>query len=201
MADVRCLPVDSVPLAEANRRNLAMARETAQRIARETVAYCEAGAYAAPSGTRVDLGEAVANAVRTKISIPPDALLWPPFERSDPEMFIQVTNETTTAAAQRLQEMCRRVVALNFANGLAPGGGFLDGASAQEETLCRMSALFPTLVGDPMYAHNRLSAPAALPTGRSYRQTYPSFATMLASSCARHGSSASLPAQRQLRGQ
>ena len=40
-------------------------------------------------------------------------------------------------------------VALNFANGLHPGGGFLRGSLAQEEVLCRSSALYLTLVGDP----------------------------------------------------
>jgi len=48
-----------------------------------------------------------------------------------------------------------RPLALNFANGVHPGGGFLKGARAQEEALCRSSALFRTLDGDPMYAAHR----------------------------------------------
>jgi uncharacterized protein (TIGR02452 family) len=49
---------------------------------------------------------------------------------------------------------------LNFANGVHPGGGFLGGARAQEEVLCRSSALYQTIVGDPMYeAHARRSRP------------------------------------------
>jgi uncharacterized protein (TIGR02452 family) len=38
-----------------------------------------------------------------------------------------------------------------LANGVQPGGGFLGGARAQEEVLCRSSALWHTLIGDPMY--------------------------------------------------
>ncbi len=53
-----------------------------------------------------------------------------------------------------------RPLALNFANGVHPGGGFLSGATAQEETLCRSSALDQTLVGDPMYeVHARRRQP------------------------------------------
>jgi uncharacterized protein (TIGR02452 family) len=52
------------------------------------------------------------------------------------------------------------VLALNFANGVHPGGGFLSGSRAQEEVLCRSSALFATLEGDPMYAaHARRPLP------------------------------------------
>ena len=53
-----------------------------------------------------------------------------------------------------------RPLALNFANGIQPGGGFLGGARAQEEALCRSSALYQTLLDDEMYlVHRRRPRP------------------------------------------
>jgi uncharacterized protein (TIGR02452 family) len=73
---------------------------------------------------------------------------------------VQVTNETTLGAARRIVDRGLRPLALNFANGIQPGGGFLTGAKAQEEVLCRSSALYQTLDGDPMYeAHAKRAQP------------------------------------------
>jgi uncharacterized protein (TIGR02452 family) len=76
------------------------------------------------------------------------------------ETRVQVTNETTLGASRRLVERGLRPLALNFANGIHPGGGFLGGgflggARAQEDVLCRSSALYQTLVGDSLYEEHR----------------------------------------------
>lgn len=59
---------------------------------------------------------------------------------------ISVINETTLGAAELLNEIGdKSILALNFASAKNPGGGFLNGSRAQEESLCRKSALYPTI--------------------------------------------------------
>src|SRR5262249_43635470 len=57
--------------------------------------------------------------------------------------------------ARRLVEEGRNVVALNFASATHPGGGFLTGSRAQEESLARSSGLYACLAGQPMYAFHQ----------------------------------------------
>lgn len=70
----------------------------------------------------------------------------------------EVTDETTFGAAYRLivKERLKNVCCLNFASAKNPGGGFLGGAQAQEESLARASGLYKTLKQHPeMYETNR----------------------------------------------
>jgi uncharacterized protein (TIGR02452 family) len=151
--------LDSEDHAHRMRSDLHLPRELASHLGRSALAAIREGCYQASTGELVDWRADVAAAVAAKVSLSPSATLpsrtAPLFEATQ----VLVTNESTLAAAHDLVARQRRVLALNFADGIHPGGGFLTGGRAQEEALCRSSALYATLEGDPMYA-----AHAARPT-------------------------------------
>jgi len=153
MQILSCL--DSVTMAAARRRELDIPKEVAAALGRSAVAAARAGRYVTRGGREVVWREAVQAACTAKRSIPPEMTLPDHGETAVRETRVQVANETTLGAARRLVERGMRPLALNFANGIHPGGGFRSGARAQEEVLCRSSALFLTLDGDPMYAEHR----------------------------------------------
>nr|5ZDA_A Chain A, poly ADP-ribose glycohydrolase [Deinococcus radiodurans R1 = ATCC 13939 = DSM 20539] len=90
----------------------------------------------------------------------------------------EVTSETTFAAARRLREKASALAALNFASAKNPGGGFLGGAQAQEEDLCRGSGLYFSLTSpqaEPYYAVNRQSHSALYTDHLIYSPQVPIF--------------------------
>ena len=147
-------------MAASRRQELDIPRVAAASLGHSAVEAAHAGFYRTRSGEKVAWGDVVQAACAAKQSIPPDMPL-PGSERgSFTETRVQVTNETTLGASHRLVQHGLRPLALNFANGIHPGGGFLDGAKAQEEVLCRSSALYLTLVDDPMHeAHRKRQLP------------------------------------------
>lgn len=91
------------------------------------------------------------------------------------ETVITVRNESTLAAAQRLAEMGKRPAALNFASAKHPGGGWLSGARAQEETIARASGLVACIEGNPMYARNAALSDALYMDDAIYSPNVPVF--------------------------
>jgi uncharacterized protein (TIGR02452 family) len=142
-----------------------MNRDYRQQLARETLTALENGTYDGPTGP-VDFAEAQRAAVAgSRLYRPADAadllreLTWPAGPLAD----VRVQNATTLAAAAQLAADFGRVGVLNFASARNPGGGFLGGSQAQEESLARSSGLYPCLTQfAEMYAHNSLPTSTAL---------------------------------------
>lgn len=121
-------------------------------IARDTVSISERGSYSTPAGP-VPIGDAVSRAVaQTRLYLPEDVLSLP--EQGELP-HIEVTNASSLAATR---DLGGDVACLVFASARNPGGGFLNGAQAQEESIARGSALYPCLLaaGD-FYAYHRAS--------------------------------------------
>jgi uncharacterized protein (TIGR02452 family) len=129
-----------------------MNNQRLRAIAAETVTISQVGGYRTRSGTWVDIREAIrAGVARTRLYLPGEPL---PTGFSRPGGgLVEVTNESTLAAARRLGD---GAAALVFASARNPGGGFLTGARAQEEDIVRASALHACLSAAPaFYLHHR----------------------------------------------
>jgi uncharacterized protein (TIGR02452 family) len=109
-------------------------------IARETVTITERGVYHTADGG-VAVGEQIARAVAgTRLYLPGDVVAAPAPAATAP--VVVVTNESSLTATRRLGG---DIACLVFASARNPGGGSLNGAQAQEESLARASALYPCL--------------------------------------------------------
>ena len=87
---------------------------------------------------------------------------YPEFDSSKiKNTVIAVTGDRSYQAAMRLhqEEPDARIAVMNFANAFKAGGGVEDGSSAQEESLCRTSTLYPLLYRKTLrasfYKHHR----------------------------------------------
>jgi uncharacterized protein (TIGR02452 family) len=133
---------------------MSVSRSHAATLGRETKKILESGWYAAPSGARVEVYELLRRARAGTVSYPPDERV-PRAPAGNAQTQYEVVNESTLAAARRLVEAGHRVCALNFASAKNPGGGWLSGARAQEESLARSSGLVHCIAGNPMYEFHR----------------------------------------------
>ena len=126
-------------------------RNQLQVIAADTVAITEQGSYRV-ADQDVVLTDAITEAVTNTRLYLPDQPPRPPVTVSEPPT-IEVRNESSLAVCQRLGG---DVACLVFASARNPGGGFLNGAQAQEEAIARSSALYACLTtASEFYAYHR----------------------------------------------
>jgi len=146
-----------------------MKREQRLAVAQETVEVVQQGSYEV-EGERIEIGPAVRRCLdRTRLFTGEelagvrDSLLSRAFDRQ--ETAIEVANETTLAGLARfLPEASGPIGVLNFASARTPGGGFLKGAEAQEESLARSSALAASLLRAPAFYETHRAISSALYT-------------------------------------
>jgi uncharacterized protein (TIGR02452 family) len=115
--------------------------------------WIAAGGYVRRDGTRVELRALIDAAIASTWVLPEAEAHAAVAARPAPPAGLAPRVECWTlrsgACVQRLlAEGAARVAVLNYANGVTPGGAFLRLGRAQEEGLCRCSALYPCLAQD-----------------------------------------------------
>ncbi|MBA2544572.1 MAG: TIGR02452 family protein [Deltaproteobacteria bacterium] len=113
-------------------------------MAKATLEVCERGDYVKPNGECVSIAAAL-EAARAGTEPHELGTALRPLPATK-QTAISVTHESTIEAIVRLAPTGAHVACLNFASAKNPGGGFLGGAQAQEESLARSSGLYPCLL-------------------------------------------------------
>ncbi len=147
-----------------------------KEIARQTLEIMEQGYYEA-EGTKVEIGAGQAYSVENSILITPQEgqeLLSGYGEEGDTARADEAEGKAGDAiqtpvrrcivkncpTVQAILELCaqgKHPGVLNFASAKNPGGGFLNGAMAQEESLAASGCLYRTLLAhEEYYAGNRV---------------------------------------------
>lgn len=142
-------------------------------IADGTLAALAAGHYIAPDGATVMIGDLLAACVSGTRCYDPDDLDTIIAEvaaqpATAAETTFSVVNATTLqeSAALVASGQYPRVGVLNFASARHPGGGFLRGARAQEESLARSSGLYESLRQCPQFYEFHRAQKTTLYSGR-----------------------------------
>lgn len=123
------------------------------KIARETIQICERGYYE-KDGETIKLSNGT-DVDYSKVKVySPDIL-----KKMNIEIGQTVKCRFTFSDLDSLEAAAgyENPLVMNFANAHIPGGGFLAGATAQEESLCRCSTLYMSISSDKakeMYKYN-----------------------------------------------
>ncbi|KAG8860763.1 hypothetical protein FRB91_001027 [Serendipita sp. 411] len=167
-------------------------REHLRQLARDTLETIQLGAYTTPSGQVIHVQPILEKSLDGTLFYPPNAFdYWEskrPVSTSSNTQF-SIRERSTLEAARRMASEARimgttdpstsppRIGILNFASATKPGGGFRNGAKAQEESIARVSTLYASLTTPtglqfykketrdqegPTYSHSMVYSPRIL---------------------------------------
>lgn len=145
-----------------------MKRSARMELAKQTVEIVERGSYESAGGRVIGIAASVRACLDGTRLFPPEEL-----ERLRQEVLarpaeglataFEVVNETTLAGIARVLAAGKGpVAALNFGSARNPGGGFLNGSQAQEESLARSSALHASLLRARGFYERHRASPSLL---------------------------------------
>jgi len=134
-------------------------RNDCQRQGKEIMAMLGQGRYKAPSGDVIHVSESVLDAKERTIEYGPDDSIPRAVNARDSfSTKVTVVNGTSLTSGRSMYTRSEGKIhpfVLNFASAKNPGGGFQNGARAQEESLARSSALYACIEGREMYSLHR----------------------------------------------
>ncbi|KAJ7099525.1 hypothetical protein B0H15DRAFT_1018754 [Mycena belliarum] len=129
------------------------------KIAEDTLAAVQKGTFATPNGNTHTVDD-LSKSNATQFYAPDSPLSsWaassptPDVASSETELVLR--KNSTIEGVQYCAPSARKIGVLNFASATRPGGGFLTGARAQEESIARSSNLYSSLMtpeGQQFYA-------------------------------------------------
>jgi uncharacterized protein (TIGR02452 family) len=137
-----------------------MSRENRIKIAEDTIKILKQGYFINPKLEKIKIEESQKFAeLNTEVFSPHDTdlLILNDSLTNFFETSFQVINDTTLNAVRDLIDKgYEKVICLNFASAKNPGGGFLNGSSAQEESIARATGLYPCLIKcNDFYTNNK----------------------------------------------
>ncbi len=123
-------------------------------IANNTLKILNEGVYENKKGERINIDGSLKIAISNSLLFKENDFLY--WNKKRDELFLtnqknhthfEVTTETSIEACLKLKKesINDKILCLNFASAVSEGGGFLKGAVGQEESLARVSGLYPCL--------------------------------------------------------